>query len=227
VWSLSDLDDRTRELMIVEIELDRRANRLYSSNQLSEEGQRVYPNLLVAAAQNGTPDTLAAALAPVPGRLWLARYVRRNGSFAAVARNAPERLAGGEFNRFYMRGVCRRSIEIKRELVEVFRANSVLVPRAGTRVSPGDLLDAERLLLDLRNNVGTDTETGMPRGPGSGLSVRMCSHWLGKGLEMSGKKTVHVKPYRRSKPSERPKQSPKPGPKTVPVRRHDRSKPRT
>jgi len=42
---------------------------------------------------------------------------------------------------------------------------------------------------------------------------------------MAQKKTVPVKPHRRSKPSLTPRKSPKPGPKTVPVKPHRRTPP--
>lgn len=44
---------------------------------------------------------------------------------------------------------------------------------------------------------------------------------------MAGKKTVPVKPHKRSTPKDPPHPGPgkKPGPKTVPVRRHKRSEP--
>lgn len=44
---------------------------------------------------------------------------------------------------------------------------------------------------------------------------------------MAGKKTVPVKPHKRSTPKDPPFPGPgkKPGPKTVPVRRHKRSDP--
>jgi hypothetical protein len=40
------------------------------------------------------------------------------------------------------------------------------------------------------------------------------------------KKTVPVKPHKRSTPSTPPKKSPKPGPKTVQVKPHKRSPPK-
>lgn len=43
---------------------------------------------------------------------------------------------------------------------------------------------------------------------------------------MAGKKTINVKPHRRSTPSSTPKPSPKPGPKNVPVSGHKRSRPK-
>lgn len=51
-------------------------------------------------------------------------------------------------------------------------------------------------------------------------------HEVTRGQKMTKKKTVPVKPHKRSKPSSPPKESPKPGPKTVPVNPHKRSKPK-
>jgi len=45
------------------------------------------------------------------------------------------------------------------------------------------------------------------------------------GKTRSGRKTVPVKPYRRSTPDDHCHGGSKPGPKTVPVKGHRRSKP--
>lgn len=55
-----NLDERTRKLMLSEIERDVAADKLYESDNLNIQGKRDYPDLLRNAARSGTDVTLAA-----------------------------------------------------------------------------------------------------------------------------------------------------------------------
>ena len=59
---LENLDDRTRQLMLEEMEYDVAHNQLHISPFLSGQGQRDYANLLQEALQSGTDETLAQNL---------------------------------------------------------------------------------------------------------------------------------------------------------------------
>lgn len=87
--------------------------------------------------------------------------------------NAHEMLAEGEFNRFYMRSVCRAALSNGQDTVEVYRAKEVRDPRPGSAAKVGTRVSATELLRDLRKNVGIDTFLGLPSGPNSGLSVKL------------------------------------------------------
>jgi hypothetical protein len=50
-----NLDGRTRKLMLAEIERDIAEGKLYLSDNLNEEGRAIYPELIRAAARNGSP----------------------------------------------------------------------------------------------------------------------------------------------------------------------------
>ena len=54
-----DLDDRTRGLMVEEIETDINADSLYLSDNLSPAGKENYSDLLKEAAVHGTDDSLS------------------------------------------------------------------------------------------------------------------------------------------------------------------------
>jgi len=167
-----DLNNDVRTAMLEEIRLDQERDALYTSDRLSRTGREDWPRLLARAAGNGTPESLAAELR-TSGRLRTKEITRRNGSPAAVPHNAPETLAGGEFNRFYMRAVC--VIALRRGLteVEVYRAKNAANPRAESESKIGSRVDAAALLNDLRANIGMETASGIPAGPNSGLSVRL------------------------------------------------------
>ena len=106
-------------------------------------------------------------------------FQRRNprGGFTTVTMpvNAPETLAEGEFNRFYIRGVCIRALSLHRDVI-IYRAKAVDQPRPESAVRVGVTLNPLQVLEDLRGNVGVDTVLGVPGGPNSGLSVRMVTN---------------------------------------------------
>ncbi len=97
----------------------------------------------------------------------------RKGKPVKVPRNAHETLAEGEFNRFYIRGLCRRAIDEGLSALEVYRAKEVRDPRPESQNMIGKSLDPSQLLNDLRTQIGIDTVLGLPSGPNSGLSARI------------------------------------------------------
>jgi len=81
-------------------------------------------------------------------------------------------LTEGEFNRYYMRGLCKYAIDNNIGKLEVYRAKHVDNPRAESEMKIGERICANQLLNDLRVNK-TGTELGLPPGPNSGLSIRL------------------------------------------------------
>ena len=172
---LVNLDERTRALMLEEIESDVTGGRLYISPRLNTRGQQEYPRLLREAVA-GHDDS------------WLANQLRMNGlmktqeerrkpkggyTVAQVPVTAPDTLSEGEFNRFYIRGLCLRAIQDGIPELVVYRAKEVSSPRRESEALIGARLPAERLLQDIRTHPGVDTALGLPPGPNSGLSVHL------------------------------------------------------
>src|SRR5262245_17135744 len=125
------LDDRTRRLMLDEMNRDISENKLTISPYLSGQGVRDYPNLLRQSLESGDDNSLAEAL--THQRRLLRTYTRRNpgGSYQSVSvpENAAQVLAEGEFNRYYIRALARRAIEDGLHEVIVVRAKPVAQPR--------------------------------------------------------------------------------------------------
>jgi len=168
-----NLDEKTREFMLNELEQDIASNKLYLSPRLNDAGHRNYEKMLRSAIQNGDDVSLANSLVGL-----FREYEQRakpSGGYttARIPNTAHETLAEGEFNRFYCRGVCRRATEEGLEEIEVYRAKAVLNPRPQSQALVGSKIKADRLLNDLRTNIGVDTALGVPAGPNSGLSVRL------------------------------------------------------
>jgi hypothetical protein len=172
---LADLDATTRPYMLAELEHDLQTDSLYVGKYLSELGRQQYPGLLREAIEHGTDDSLAAAL--LAPRLFLEMYEKKKpkGGFtlAKVPRTANETLAEGEFNRLYLRGLCRRIVDSGGGSIQIYRARASVNPRHESEAMIGELLDAAELLADLRASIGVDTALRLPPGPNSGLSGRL------------------------------------------------------
>lgn len=171
---LKSLDETVRKLMIEEIELDNKNNMLYISQRLNENGKKTYPELLKESAQNGNDSMLAYRLLNEGCMAKKELRKNKNGfSEVSVPYNANEILAEGEFNRFYMRALCLKVIKECSGKLKVYRAKQVENARQESMNKIGQIVDPERLLSDLRSNIGTDTALGLPPGPNSGLSIEL------------------------------------------------------
>ena len=162
-FNFVNLVQRTRDLMIEEVDYDVSRHSLYLSPRLNVQGSQQYENQLRTAIQTGYETTLA-------GNLHNNALLRQ---LEPKTRNAHEVLAEGEFNRFYIRALCRRVLEDGTGRLEIYRAKQVGNPRPTSQARIGQMIDPTQLLNDLRSNIGVDTALGLPPGPNSGLSVRI------------------------------------------------------
>ena len=171
-----NLDERTRQLMLDEMEYDIANHQLHISPFLSGQGQRDYENLLREALQSGDDETLAQNLRE--HRRILRTLPRRNPSggysIAATAENAAQVLAESEFNRYYIRALARRAIEDGIDELVIYRAKPVANPRPESEARIETSLSPQELLEDLRSHPGDERPSlGVPSGPNSGLTVRL------------------------------------------------------
>lgn len=170
--NLENLDAATREFMLQEFDADEAAGRLNPSNYFSEAGEEQFPTLLREAIESGNDESLATALSRAD--LFLSHYQKKTPSggitTAAVPRTAPVTFSEGEFNRFYIRGLCLRAIEEEGK-IEVYRARASSRARPESEALIGQALDPTDLLEDLRRHIG-EAPTLLPY-VNSGLSVRL------------------------------------------------------
>jgi hypothetical protein len=173
---LENLDERTRQLMLDELEYDIAHNQLHISPFLSGQGQRDYAQLIREAIQSGTDQTLAEALKVHRriNRTQPRRQPKGGYSIASTPENAAEVLAESEFNRYYIRGLARRAIEDGIPELVIYRAKPAKTPRPESEARIETALSPQDLLDDLREHPGDEPPAlGVPSGPNSGLSVRL------------------------------------------------------
>lgn len=164
--NLVNLDSLTRKYMVEEINLDIQKGTLYLSKRLTPQGIDQYPNILIDSAKLGNDATFEKSLS-VTGII--TNFETRMGKMVKVPVTAAATLAEGEFNRFYIRAVCRRAIDEGIANVEIYRAKYVENPRPESTMAIGRNVDPKLLLDDIRNNPGKSVY--IPSGPNSGLSV--------------------------------------------------------
>jgi len=186
---LVDLDGVRRE-MLDEFGRDVKENTLYRSPRLTEEGWPIFQELLLAAILEADGAWLAEQIRQLgllrkyetrrrerPPRT-LAGPARRLGHGtirSKVPSSAADTLAQGQFNHYYMRGVCRRALATGQKRVKVYRARHVSQPRRESQRRLGWELNAQELLEALRAHPGEGNHLRVPGGPNSGLSVRLIS----------------------------------------------------
>jgi hypothetical protein len=171
---LHHLDARTRHFMVTEIQRDVTNLRIYFSDRLNDVGRDEYLRMLLEAAGAYDDDWLANQLQR--GGCFNSHEIKRkNGNItrALIPRTAPWVLAEGEFNRFYLRGLCLRAIEDGIPALLVYRAKQVSSPRWESEQLIGTTIPADRLLADLREHIAIETAFGVPAGVGSGLSAKL------------------------------------------------------
>jgi len=169
-----NLDSETRKHMLSEYEADSSSGKLYISPRLTESGKARYVTLLKEAISVHDDEWLAKKLSE-EGLFneTEERIVKGKPVVAKIPIIAHTTLAEGEFNRFYIRGLCARVINARTNKLIVYRAKLVSNPRAESEAKIGTIIEAVSLLADLKKSVGIDTAFGLPPGPNSGLSVKI------------------------------------------------------
>lgn len=174
VLNLVDLTPSVRQFMLEEINADIASNKLYISPRLSDLGKQKYIDLLKESVLQQDDAWLAESLAaPNMFNPTEVRRTKTGVTTAKVPYNANEMLAEGEFNRFYLRGLCLYAIQNGLSHLIIYRAKETSNPRPESEAKIGAKIDPKILLEDLRIHLGVDTALGLPAGPNSGLSAKL------------------------------------------------------
>jgi flagellar hook-basal body complex protein FliE len=180
-----NLDTNLRKIMVEEYDLDIKNKVDYKSPRLTESGKENFPRLFKKALQETNEDKLAAEIKSFKciksQEERTTRGVTRNVSVPVTAN---EILAHGEYNRFYMRALCKKILEEKKGTLEVYRARPSENPREESEKIIGSTINPEKLLNYLRLNpeeywqmqkeeiYKEDIEFKLAK-PNSGLSIRI------------------------------------------------------
>jgi len=170
-----NLDDETRKLMLAEVELDLKTGELNYSRYMRPIAKEPYPVLLKESVSKHNDDWLAAEIKTAELlEEKTSRTDKKTGKVIEqdVRHDAHIQFAEGEFNRFYIRALCVRTLAAGKKAVQVYRAKEAKEERPQSQALIGKEVDAAELLKDLRGNKA-ESIYKVPGGPGSGLSVRL------------------------------------------------------
>lgn len=167
------LDPDTRNEMLAEIDAAQLNGNLYFSKRFSESGTAAWPALLREAARAHNDHWLAYQLEADGHIKGLEGSRTRSGGYTVkhVPHTAAETMAEGQFNRYYIMGVCRRAVNNGGGTVTVYRAKQVNDPRPESEAMIGRQLNAQELLEQIRP-VQSSLGHELLR-PNSGLSVHL------------------------------------------------------
>lgn len=170
MFRFENLDDTTRRYMLIEVEQAITTSQLHLSQRFTAQGQERYLDLLREAVRTGDEGSLAIALQQ---QQCFAEREPYGSSTRRVPINAARTFAEGQFNAFYMRGICHRAIQVGSQ-VEVYRAQEVVSARPASTYQENQQLDPQQTLRLLRHSPsGRNRGSVVPAGFNSGLSLRL------------------------------------------------------
>ena len=164
-----NLTSTVRAHMMEELLRDIEDGSLYESRRLTDDGQQNWSCLLSEAIREHDDEWLAEQLR---ANDYLNQFTHTVRGPRRMPSNAPDTLAEGEFNRYYIRGVCLEAQQ-KSCLVQIYRARTSSMPRRQSQALIGTTQNPTEILQDLRDNPGSGTMLGVPAGPNSGISVTL------------------------------------------------------
>jgi hypothetical protein len=163
-----NLDDKTRAYMLTEYDMDSASGRVYVCKRLRDEGRRTFPALLRQAIAQHDDAWLSGQLREL---LLLTTYSGTGP--LGVGEQVPEIIAEGEFNRYYMRGVCARAVDEGVEQVQVYRAKVVATRKASLLEHIGQFVSPATILAEFHSAHRSDPALASPFGADTGLSMRL------------------------------------------------------
>ena len=170
-FQFQHLDAQTRRYMVEEIEAARREGNLYFSKRFTPAGDAGWPSLLLDAARNYDEHWLAYKLEVTGFMEGFETSATPSGGYTLkhVPGTAAETMAEGQFNRYYMLGLCRRAIDESVGQVAVYRAKPVANPRDSSNAMLGSTFTPADLIKQIRP-LTTSLGHALLK-PNSGLSI--------------------------------------------------------
>lgn len=168
------IDETVRRIMDEEYQRDKSKDHLYFSPRLTDVGMQEYPNVLHNAIINGNNESFAQDLRAK--NLMKSKEKRVNplgGVFEyRVPISAPENLAEGEFQRYYLRAICRKAIDEGYHKIRIITDKAMETIPDEEKAKIGKIVDIQDLLDDLRQNPYINSRFGIPS-PESGLGIEI------------------------------------------------------
>lgn len=171
-FNFLELDNKVRTFMNEELLDDIPQNRLHLADRLNEEGRRTWANLLSEAIMDYDEVWLAEKIVENNILNETEPYKRSASGLRKINRSsAAKLLAEGEFNKYYIRGICQKAIEEERGYIFVYRAKEVKSPRTESEKLVNNQINPSTLLEICRGKTNHELYWLLLE-PNSGLSIR-------------------------------------------------------
>jgi len=173
MFQFANLDDVTRRFMVEAIEEASTTGNIYFSTRFNPAGRQIWVELLIEAAINFNEHWLAFQIESrnLMNGLEVARRPTGGYTIRHVPQDASRVFAEGQFNRFYILGLCKRAVSEGISSLEIYRAKHTENPRIESQILIGKSLtigEIQRQLEQVSNSFNSDLVR-----PNSGLSVKL------------------------------------------------------
>jgi len=173
MFKFENLDETTRSSMLQVIEEAYITENIYYSKRFNQAGNSEWLPLLKQAAQQFDEHWLAYQLES--NRLMVDFEGARTPSDGYTTKHVPhtaaETMAEGQFNRFYMLGLCKRARVEGITHLEIYRAKERSEPRPESQALIGNRLSINEIEIQLKE-VNASFNSPLIK-PNSGLCVRL------------------------------------------------------
>jgi hypothetical protein len=152
MFDFKNLDEKTRIAMVEAIEEASLTGNIYPSTRFNQKGKDQWLALLTLAARSHNEHWLAYQLesggmmkdfegAHTPSGGYTTKHVPHSGA---------ETIAEGQFNRFYILGLCKRARDEGISHLTVYRAKKSLKPRPESEALLGSYISVDEIENQLK-----------------------------------------------------------------------------
>jgi hypothetical protein len=173
MFRFENLDDTTRAAMLAVIEEAERSKNIYYSARFNDAGNRQWVPLLKQAAKEHNEHWLAYQLEANGLMKGLEGALTPSGGYTIkhVPHTAAETMAEGQFNRFYILGLCKRARAEGISHLVVYRAKDRFDPRQESQALIGTRLSIDEIEAQLKVTKASFNSQLVK--PNSGISVKL------------------------------------------------------
>lgn len=173
MFTFENLDDTTRSSMLKAIEEGEITGDIYYSARFNQDGNDQWLTLLKQAAQQFNEHWLAYQLESNGLMKDFESAVKPSGGYTVkhVPQTAAETMAEGQFNRFYILGLCKRARAEGITNLEIYRAKERVAPRPESQALIGTLLSIDEVESQLKGTKASFNSQLVK--PNSGLCVKL------------------------------------------------------
>jgi hypothetical protein len=173
MFEFENLDDATRSSMLKAIEEGERTDNIYYSTRFNQDGNDQWLTLLKQAAQQFNEHWLAYQLEFNGLMKDFESAIKPSGGYTEkhVPHTAAETMAEGQFNRFYILGLCKRARAGGITHLEIYRAKKRFDPRPESQALIGTLSSIDEIESQLKVTKASFKSQLVK--PNSGLCVKL------------------------------------------------------